>query len=58
MITDRKIAHAPRTTKLAQKVARMNSTCIGCTSCGGICQAMLEMMMLPDVVLNASGARA
>jgi NAD-dependent dihydropyrimidine dehydrogenase PreA subunit len=57
MRADRKIAHAPRTAQIAQAVARMPSTCIGCTGCVGLCQAMLEVMMLPDVVLHAREPR-
>ena len=58
MTTDRLIAHAPRTEALARNVARMTTTCIGCTGCAGLCQAMIEVMILPDVILNPREARA
>jgi hypothetical protein len=52
MMIERSIAHAPRTAALAQDVSRMTTTCIGCTDCGGLCQAMIEVVVVPQIVLH------
>ena len=55
MMTQRSIANAPRTTALAQDLSRMATTCIGCTDCGGVCQAVIEVVVLPQVILHPQG---
>ena len=41
---------------LAQTVARQmdfgQADCLGCTSCNGICQALIDALILPKVVLK------
>lgn len=57
MMIERSIAHAPRTAALAQDVSRMTTTCIGCTDCGGLCQAMIEVVVVPQIVLHPRDPR-
>ena len=54
MIIDRKIASAPRTEALAHNVAGLNGPCIGCEGCRGVCAAMIDAMLVPDIILAAS----
>ena len=51
MIVDRKIATAPRTEALAHDVAGLADPCIGCEGCRGVCAAMIDAMVLPDLIL-------
>jgi len=51
MIIERKIANAPRTEALARDVAGLLGPCIGCTGCRGVCAAMIDAMVLPDLIL-------
>lgn len=47
---------AKRTTQLARDVASLDGPCIGCTECVGLCQALIEVMTMPEVILSR-GAR-
>ncbi len=51
MIVDRKIATAPRTEALAHDVAGLPDPFIGCEGCRGVCAAMIDAMVLPDLIL-------
>ena len=51
-----KAGAADRVTRLAQDVASLSGPCIGCTKCAGLCQALIEVMTLPDTILTR-GAR-
>jgi hypothetical protein len=37
---------------LAQDLARLNAPCVGCADCRGLCRALIEAMVLPDLILN------
>ena len=52
MQTSRKIAHAPRCHTLAQDIASMPSTCVGCTDCQGICAALIDALILPELIIR------
>lgn len=56
MKIDRKIGHAPATAKLSQDLSRVEGTCVGCEDCRGLCAALIEAIMVPDMIL--SGAKA
>lgn len=56
MQSQRKIAHAPRSRALADNLATMNSTCVGCEGCEGLCAALIDAMLLPEIVLRDRGA--
>lgn len=51
---EHRIAHAPRVRALAKDMSCMTTTCIGCTDCGGICQAMVDVVMVPRLVLQVA----
>jgi len=54
MKIDRKIGHAPATTRLAQDLSRVQGTCVGCEDCRGLCAALIEALMVPDLILSDS----
>ena len=57
----RDIAHAPRARALGNRVAALQGGCVGCTSCDGLCRALLEALTLPETVLKPaaqSGTRS
>lgn len=54
MEIDRQIAKAPKTTEVGIAVSELGGNCVGCTNCQGLCQALIEVMTFPDVVLKRS----
>ena len=52
MSTKRLTAHAPRTTALARKIAALQSGCVGCKNCRGLCAELVELLSLPEAVLE------
>jgi hypothetical protein len=54
MQIDRQVANAPRTAEIGNSVSALGGTCVGCTNCRGLCQALIEVMTFPDVILNRS----
>lgn len=56
MSTVREIGHAPRVRALAKEINHFNSPCIGCTDCDGICQALIEALVVPGIILKERGA--
>ena len=43
-----------RTEALATQIAGMATPCVGCTNCRGLCQELIEAIVLPDLILNAT----
>ncbi len=54
MQVERKIAYAPRTTEVGQKIARLHETCVGCAGCRGICRDFIELLTIPEAVLRTA----
>ena len=52
MEINRKHGYAPRTSAAAAQVAAMAEPCVGCTDCQGLCQALIEAVVLPDILLS------
>ncbi len=52
MQTKRIVAHAPHTHALAADLAALHGPCIGCKGCEGLCQALIDAMLVPDIILN------
>lgn len=57
MFIDRKIAHAPKTNAFAQEVAASQAQCIGCTDCKGMCTALIDAMMIPEIITQKATAQ-
>ena len=56
MEIDRKQGHAPKTTAVAVTLAGMTQPCVGCTGCQGMCQALIDAITLPEIVLSRRAA--
>lgn len=41
------------TAQLAGELSRLHGNCIGCTKCDGLCAALIDALMVPNVVLSA-----
>lgn len=56
MDIERNIAYAPRTRALAGDIAGLRGGCVGCKDCSGLCDALMEALYLPGVVLREKEA--
>ena len=52
MKIDRYSGHAPRSRELAAQLAATSTQCVGCEGCAGICSALIDAMLLPDLFLR------
>ncbi len=55
MTTSRKIGHAPRLRELAQELNNFSSPCIGCEGCEGLCQALIDTLVVPKIIAKGRG---
>ncbi len=56
MAIQRSVGFAPRVQKLANDIQLIQGSCIGCTDCRGLCEALLEAMTLPELLLARTKA--
>lgn len=56
MTTTRKPGHAPRTQALATELNALNVPCIGCPGCEGLCQALIDAVVVPATILKGRDA--
>jgi formate hydrogenlyase subunit 6/NADH:ubiquinone oxidoreductase subunit I len=52
MQLNRTIGHAPRTEALVRDVANLPGPCVGCAGCQGICEALFDAILIPDIILR------
>ncbi len=52
MQIERRVMESPEAARVGQAIAGIKGPCIGCTSCRGLCQALIDMASLPEAVLN------
>ncbi|WP_167630828.1 hypothetical protein [Leisingera daeponensis] len=52
MQISRSKAGAPRVKALSVKVSGLQGPCLGCTNCVGLCEALIDALVLPDLVLT------
>ncbi|MGG7567827.1 hypothetical protein ACQ5SO_16870 [Rhodovulum sp. DZ06] len=55
MQIDRHVGHAPRSEAAGRMLAALDTPCLGCKDCQGFCAALMQMLSLPDAVLNRPG---
>ncbi len=55
MEIERRIAHAPQVAELARQTAALAGPCVGCTECRGLCHALIEALVVPELVLGRGG---
>lgn len=51
MEIERRIATAPRMRALTEQINRLPGQCVGCRECRGVCEALFEAMVLPDLIV-------
>ncbi|KIN65339.1 hypothetical protein Z945_380 [Sulfitobacter noctilucae] len=52
MQAKRIVGHAPRTQALADDLDTLQGPCVGCAGCQGICQALFDAILVPDLILR------
>lgn len=43
---------APKVQALASEVSGLQGPCVGCTNCVGLCEALIDALVLPDLILS------
>jgi hypothetical protein len=51
MKIDRSKAETPIVNSLAAELSSMRTPCVGCPGCDGLCAALIDTMVLPDLIL-------
>ncbi len=46
-----------RTLQVGQIVTELNGPCVGCSECRGICQALIDAVTLPEVLLRRNSSQ-
>jgi len=41
-----------RSEALADRIAGMSSPCVGCSDCRGLCKELIEVLVVPEIILN------
>lgn len=56
MSITRQAGAAPNTADLAQQISGLSQPCVGCTECQGVCEALIDALVIPGVVLKSRPA--
>lgn len=51
MHIDRTKADTPNVNALSVSLSGLGGPCVGCTECVGLCQALIDALVVPDIVL-------
>jgi len=52
MKISRNRAPTPNINSLSAQISGLHGPCVGCQNCTGICQALIDALVLPDLILN------
>jgi len=52
MQISRSKATAPKVKALATEVSELQGPCVGCTNCMGLCEALIDTLVLPGLILS------
>lgn len=52
MDISRSKAETPRLTALSVDIDDLQGPCVGCTDCVGLCEALIDALVVPDVILG------
>lgn len=47
-------AETPNINNLSDQIVGLQGPCVGCTNCTGMCQALIDALILPDLILSKS----
>ncbi len=45
-------ASTPHMDHLSLQIGSLQGPCIGCSGCTGLCNALIDALTLPDIILN------
>lgn len=51
MNINRTQARTLQVTALARDVSRLHGQCVGCKDCRGVCQTLMDALVLPGIIL-------
>ena len=52
MQISRSKAAASKVRALATEVSGLQGPCVGCSNCVGLCEALIDALVLPDLILS------
>ncbi len=52
MQINRTKAETPKLDSLAGQVSALQGPCVGCSNCVGLCEALIDTLILPEVILS------
>jgi len=52
-ISRNKVA-TPNINNLSSQIVGLQGPCVGCSGCTGMCQALIDALTLPDLILSKS----
>jgi len=52
MQINRSKADASKVKALATEVSGLQGPCVGCSNCVGLCEALIDALVLPDLILS------
>ena len=52
MKISRNKVETPNLNSLSDQIVGLQGPCVGCTNCTGMCQALIDALTVPDVILN------
>ena len=52
MQISRSKAATPKVQSLATEVSALQGPCVGCSNCVGLCDALIDALVLPDLILT------
>ncbi|MBY6056907.1 hypothetical protein [Leisingera daeponensis] len=52
MQISRSKATAPMVKALAAALSGLRRPCVGCSNCAGLCDALIDALVLPDLILS------
>ena len=55
MQMDQVVGYAPRTRSVADELSSLSNGCVGCTSCRGLCDALLDALLVPGLIVKGGG---
>jgi len=52
MNISRSKAETPRLNELSVELSQLHGPCVGCSDCVGLCVALIDALVVPDVILS------
>mgnify|MGYP000435948052 CR=1 FL=1 len=54
MKISRNKVETPNINNLSSQIVSLQGPCVGCTDCTGMCQALIDALTVPDLILSKS----